>query len=281
MEIIDSHLHLFDLAQGDYHWLKEHNPPFWPDKADIAQSFCEADLRLSDNLTLAGFVHIETGFDNHKPWREVDWLESHCTLPFRSVGGVDLCAASFESDVLALAERNSVAGVRHILDDQAQTILTRPGMSDNFKLLAERGLSFDAQFALADTAAVNALLSLCESADGLRIIINHTGFIPEGGNEFERWQHNLAKITAYPHAAIKLSGWEMVKRQWHADTVTRALNAVQAVVPTERIMLGSNFPLCLWRGSYQAQWATYLALTLPQHQQALLRENTRHWYQFN
>ncbi len=32
LKIIDPHIHLIDLAKGQYHWLKPQNPPHWPDK---------------------------------------------------------------------------------------------------------------------------------------------------------------------------------------------------------------------------------------------------------
>ena len=64
MDILDPHLHLFNLKSGDYHWLSPDNPPFWSDKAVIAKNFNESHLLLSTPFNLKGFVHIEAGFDN-------------------------------------------------------------------------------------------------------------------------------------------------------------------------------------------------------------------------
>ena len=82
IKIIDPHLHLFDLKQGDYHWLKADNPPNWPDKNVINNTFDEQDLSLSPPLSLAGFVHIEAGFDNLQPWRELNYLQKSCPITF-------------------------------------------------------------------------------------------------------------------------------------------------------------------------------------------------------
>ena len=70
---IDPHVHLFALQEGDYHWLKPNNPPFWPDKDVIAKSTYEHHLRRASKGKLTGFVHIEAGFDNERPWREIDF----------------------------------------------------------------------------------------------------------------------------------------------------------------------------------------------------------------
>ena len=67
--VVDPHVHLIALADGEYGWLQPSNPPFWPDKSIIARSFSPADLTLSAPLALHAFVHVEAGFDNahHTP----------------------------------------------------------------------------------------------------------------------------------------------------------------------------------------------------------------------
>ena len=141
-KIIDPHLHLFNLQRGDYAWLKPQNPPFWSDKHLINKNFIEADILLSPPNQLAGFVHIEAGFDNHQPWREIDWLQQHCTLPFKSVAFADITTTTFAEHLEQLKQRNSVVGIRHILDDQAEQILSSTLIHRHFELLAEYELSF-------------------------------------------------------------------------------------------------------------------------------------------
>ncbi len=75
--VVDPHVHLIALADGEYGWLQPSNPPFWPDKSIIARSFSPADLTLSAPLALHAFVHVEAGFDNAHPHREVAYLEQH------------------------------------------------------------------------------------------------------------------------------------------------------------------------------------------------------------
>ncbi|HAD88873.1 MAG TPA: amidohydrolase, partial [Alteromonas macleodii] len=81
---IDPHIHFFALNEGHYGWLKPANAPFWPDKKAIAKHTTEHMLYCASLGQLGGFVHIEAGYDNERPWREIAFLERHCTLPFRS-----------------------------------------------------------------------------------------------------------------------------------------------------------------------------------------------------
>ena len=175
MKIIDPHVHLIDLQKGDYHWLKKQNPPFWSDKQRINVSVSESELFLTDPL--AGFVHIEAGFDNKQPWREIEWLEQTCSLPFKSVACADITHKVFSKHVFTLSQYASVVGIRHILDEQAANILSTPNTLTHIKLLAEHQLSFDAQFNIQDSAAAFKMLG--EAEKSLKIVVYPHGK-PEG-----------------------------------------------------------------------------------------------------
>ena len=284
MKIIDPHLHLINLREGDYHWLKPHQPPLWPDKALIAQSFTESELRLSPPLQLCGFVHIEAGFDNNQPWREIDWLESHCQLPFRSVAFADISASDFLQPLERLLRRPSVCGIRHILDTHAIPLLSNERVQQNLQYLAFRNLSFDTQLNLSDNSAVTLLCTLLDHMPQLKLIINHGGWPPSATDtkQWANWQENLRQLSQYDNVAIKLSGWEMADRQWQVADILPVLHQAMAMMGEHRVMLASNFPLSLWRSSYQQLWLDYKQ-TLPLSEgqlEHLCRLNAARWYNF-
>lgn len=282
-KIIDPHLHLFNLEQGDYAWLKPHNPPFWPDKHLINKSFVETDLLLQSPNQLAGFVHIEAGFDNQQPWREIDWLQRHCTLPFKSVAFADITASTFAAHLHQLQQRKSVVGIRHILDEQATSILGSALTHEYFALLADMDFSFDAQLSLLDEHAIDKLFVLANNHKTLRIIINHGGS-PPTMNDIDaqkKWQFNLQKLATCENIAIKLSGWEMSNRAWQAQHASAVIQDCIATLGDTRVMLASNFPLCLFSMPYADLWNTYAAL--PEISTHILKKitfsNAQSWYQ--
>lgn len=282
MNIIDPHLHLFDLRKGHYHWLKPDQLPNWPDKHLIHRYFSESDLSLSSPLQLAGFVHIEAGFDNIQPWREIDWLESHCKLPFRSVAFADICAKDFYQTLDKLIRRRSLCGVRYILDKQADALLANELVQQNLQLLAYRQLSFDAQFSITDSNAVGHLCDLLGRTPQLKVIINHGGWPPNTKDTqlWNSWLRNLSQLSHYHNVAIKLSGWEMENRQWQVPDIVPVLNATMDIMGEPRVMLASNFPLCTWRSSYQKVWMDYVQTLPPNEEQVkqLCYLNAAHWY---
>ncbi len=285
MKIIDPHVHLIDLQKGDYHWLKKQNPPFWSDKQRINVSVSESDLLLAAPYQLAGFVHIEAGFDNKQPWREIEWLEQTCSLPFKSVACADITHKVFSKHVFTLSQYASVVGIRHILDEQAANILSTPNTLTHIKLLAEHQLSFDAQFNIQDSAAVKALLNLLEDCPQAKIIVNHGGWplLDSKHTQYTLWLENLMMLSQHPNNSIKLSGWEMLQRTWSKDVIHKVLLDCLLAFGRKRVMLASNFPVCLLSCQHSQLWHTYMQLASIVDADCLHKityQNAYDWYQF-
>lgn len=254
MEIIDPHLHLFDLEQGDYRWLEPDSLPDWPDKQKIRKSYSESDLGLSGQLSLNGFVHIEAGFDNTQPWREIEWLEKHCQRPFRSVAFADLTSESFSQQLEKLSDYKSVVGIRYILEDRAKEILSNPVFQQNLKYIEQQKLIFEAQLPLSDLPAIKLLKEQLEKTPELKVVINHAGFPNALTKE---WMDAVTALANYPRCFIKCSGWEMLDRQWAIETVKPYINFVVSQFGLSRVMLASNFPVSELSCSYADLWGRY------------------------
>lgn len=288
MKIIDPHLHLFALELGQYHWLKADNPPFWPDKQRINKGFDEADLMLTAPYSLSGFIHIEAGFDNEQPWRELEALEQSCNKPFRAIATIDLTTSSkqLNTDIEKLAEHPSFVGVRHLLDDQALPLLSNKQVLDNIKILNENSLIFEVQLSLIEHAPVNALCDVIAKNQNMSFIINHAGFPPIDIHtlEWKHWHSNLTKLSVYPHVAIKFSGFEMTERHYKTTWLNQNSSQIFTIFGSKRVMLASNFPLCLFSHSdYQAYWQSIISSGFfqalnAQEKNALCYDNAFNWY---
>jgi len=292
MKIIDPHLHLFDLTQGNYHWLKADAPPFWPNKSIINKSFSEQDLALNSPLTLAGFIHIEAGFDNERPWRELAALEQSCHQPFRAIATIDLTAneAAFKQALTQLIGYDSFVGVRHILDEQVANLLADSQVQRNISVLNEmakhRHLIFETQLTLSVDTPIKALCQLFKNNPNIVFIINHAGFPPNDINSlaWQHWQQSLQALATFEQVAIKCSGWEMRAADYSADWLNTVLTTIYTIFGANKIMLASNFPLCLFsHNNYHDYWHAILASTFfqslnEQQKSAISYDNALHWY---
>jgi len=283
MKIIDPHLHLFDLKQGQYQWLKADKPPFWPDKHLIAKNFAEQDLALSSPLELAGFVHIEAGFDNQQPWREIAWLEHSCQLPFRSIAMLDITLPStlFSQQLAKLMRYQSVVGIRHILDHDALTILSNNNSQDNLAILAANQLSFELQMLLTDTPALERFMAILTLTPKLKVCVNHAGWPSVDKSQAQLWLENLKRLAKFKQVFIKCSGYEMLDRAYSAPWQYQIISQCIEAFAIERVMLASNFPLSLLHSNYQNTWLSNTELSFNAAQlQQLCFSNAQGFYQF-
>lgn len=283
MNVIDPHLHLFDLKLGSYQWLKAENPPFWPDKWIINRSFTEQDLTL-ETQHLSGFVHIEAGFNNEEPWQEISWLETSVSVPFRSVACADITqpASEFNEALARLKPFRSCIGVRHILDDQAVSILGSEHVLNNLTQLSKHRLSFELQLSIFDIDAIEAWSKLSQQLPDLKVIVNHAGFPPADrqSKDWQEWLTSLSVLAQHPRTAIKCSGWEMIDRQINIDWINAVVQACLSAFGNDRVMLASNFPLTLFTQSYEDYWAMFEPLS-PATKKALFYDNAFYWYDFS
>jgi len=282
MNIIDPHIHLFDLNKGQYDWLKPQNPPFWSDKALIYRNVSQGDLSLRANDNLAGFVHIEAGFDNLRAEREIAWLEQSVSMPFKSIANINLLLPGIEfmQQLNRLLEHPSVVGGRHLFDDQAVALLSSELAVENLVQLAGQQLIFETQISGLDDHAIELLIDVAGRLPQLTIILSHACFCPVEGY-VSRWQHNIKRLGGCENIMIKASGWEMVSRDYQLAYVKRVLADLLTAFGVSRIMLGSNFPLCLFSTPYQDLWTFYQQLGIDsQTLNALSYTNAQRVYRF-
>ena len=283
IKIIDPHLHFFNLAEGQYHWLQPENPPFWPDKQVLCRNYGASDVTLSGNLTLAGMVHIEAGYDNHAPWREIDWLEKTVEIPLRTVAGVNILDKDFELTLSELQKRRSVIGVRDILDEETETKLSSPCCQKNLAILAEAKLIFEAQLPIANTRFANLLDTTAKAHKRLSFILNHGGWPPLTEQDHTTWLKGLNTVAKNPNIAVKFSGLEMLERDWQWEKALNLLTTLLNTFSPTRVMLASNFPLCTWRLDYADYWQEWSQKLVAEFgldvAQKLLASNAVNYYQ--
>jgi L-fuconolactonase len=282
MTIIDPHLHLFNLAQGDYHWLKPENPPFWPNKQHIFKHYVEADLQLTSPLLLAGFIHIEAGFNNQDPICELQWLQQHCTLPFKAIGYLDITSKHFYRHFLKMKKLSCFAGIRHILDDNAVAILSAPHSLNNLTLMADHGAIFEAQLDISKPRDIEMLCQVMRQIPTLKVIVNHAGS-PTLPNPEQTWQTGLTQLAMQSNCYIKCSGWEMKDDNWQASQILPYIEDVIESFAIERVMLASNFPVSELAKPYQNVWQEYLTCLTQtytkEQRMALCHDNAKRIYQ--
>ena len=289
MKIIDPHIHLWDISEGNYQWLSSEHAPFWPDKSKLQHNFLLDDLVLPSSFELMGVVHVEAGFNNDSPSDEVVWLKNTTDLkstPMKVIAGGDITLApsDFNDLLQSLAVHSEVVGIRHILDDDANCVLNHPNTKINLASLSSHNMIFETQLLASDIDALQSLAKHARQLPVLTIVIDHMGFafqayLQQNSGILEQF---LRQFSNTENVFFKASGWEMKdshQRQWEIDDVNRFINEILLQIPSDRLMFASNFPLCLLALPYQTNWQRLAELNLtPQQREHLFFETAKRVY---
>lgn len=251
-KIIDPHLHFFALDEGDYHWLVGDAPPPWPNLDKIKRTHTLSDLLADCPFELKGLVHIEAGFDNHDPARELAWLAHNVApFPYKAIAyaKIDDKPQQFKLNIAALTDNHCI-GIRDITEGDDALRLAHPNTLINLQYLASQDLHFEAQGHFGDKHYRNILLNLCHAVPKLTVILTHFALL----EEHNEWEPALKELANVGNVVIKYSGQEMLKS---AISMQSAFEGLLRTFGADRVMLASNYPVCLQKTSYSALWHSY------------------------
>ncbi|WP_440055003.1 amidohydrolase family protein [Pseudoalteromonas sp. T1lg65] len=256
LEIVDPHLHFFDLDKGDYFWLK-HTPPNWPNLNEIRDNHGLEDLQQSSQFRLTSLVHVEAGFDNQNPEREIHWLnETLAQFPFKAVSycTIDAAPEVFQTALEKLRHPRLIA-VRDITEGHDARRLLNAKVLENLLYLSSLGLHFEAQLEFVHVDIITQLATWLAQHPTLNIVFNHAGFISE--LERSKWQYSLQQLKDLDNAFIKLSGLEMLSARL---STSETVDTLLSHFGENRVMLASNYPVCLMQQSHEQCWQDYLCV---------------------
>ncbi len=179
------------------------------------------------------------------------------------VGWTDLTAPAVEDAVAglrALPGGSFLGGIRHpALVEPDPDWLARPAVLRGLRVLAAAGLSFDvAALPHQLPAAVTAARSVPE----LTFVLDHLGGPPADsgqGAQTGPWASAIRSLAALPNVTCKLSG--MHTGAARASDLRPYYETVLAAFGPDRLLLGSDWPVCTLAAPYGQVCALYRELT--------------------
>lgn len=156
--------------------------------------------------------------------------------------------------------RHKLLGFRHQIQDEADpsAFLAQPQFNAGIAWLQERQYVYDI---LVREHQLSAVRSFCAHHDRHWLVLNHLGkpalkeFRSNKG-AFERWRAELGELAAMAHVSCKISGL-LTEADWlrglsprDFDHILRCLDAALEIFGPQRLMFGSDWPMCLLAASY-------------------------------
>jgi L-fuconolactonase len=275
---IDAHHHFWDPARYDYPWMAGEamepvRRPFGP--ADLAVELGPAGV--------TGTVLVQTISDLAETRQFLD-IAVDSDYVRGVVGWVDLAAPSVGDDLDALLDGpggDHLVGIRHqVHDEDDPRWLCRDDVRRGLLAVEARGLTYDILVRARELpAATETVAALPE----LRFVLDHIAKPRIADGRDERWRERLPALAAQPNVSVKLSGMvtEAVWTNWTADDLRPFVHFVVDRFGVERVMFGSDWPVCLLAGSYRSVSAGLtdaLGPLSPDEESRIYRDNATSTY---
>ncbi|MEV6284376.1 amidohydrolase family protein [Kribbella sp. NPDC051770] len=246
MSRVDAHHHVWDLGVREQSWMA--GAAMDP----IRRNFLIDDLApLAAAADVTQTVLVQTvGLAAETP----EFLEVAASndLVAGVVGWVDLTADDVEDALAGLLNRPDgqwLKGIRHQVHDEPDVEwLNRADVRRGLAVVAEAGLVYDL---LTKAPHLPAAVETVRALPELSFVVDHISK-PEIGGDLEPWATGLRDLAAEPNVTCKLSGmvteaswtdWKVADLKPYADVVLDAFGP-------DRVMFGSDWPVCLLAASY-------------------------------
>ncbi|MFF4762218.1 amidohydrolase family protein [Streptomyces sp. NPDC001292] len=270
---VDAHHHVWDLSIRDQDWIT--GPRLRP----IKRNFTLDDLE--PRAGAAGVAHTVVVQTVTVPEEtpELLALAAGHDLIAGVVGWTDLTRPDVADELArlrALPGGRFLKGIRHQVQGEPDPEwLLRADVRRGLAAVADAGLAYDLvvlPHQLAACAEAAAILP------GLTFVLDHLGKPPIASGELEPWASAVAALAGRPNTVCKLSGMvtEADLAAWKTADLRPYAEVVLEAFGPDRLMYGSDWPVCTLAAPYEEVLATARDLTsaLTEHERTAVFEGT-------
>lgn len=250
MKIIDSHHHLWRYRTDEFPWIT-------PDMAPLRRDFLTPDLaQVCEDHGITATVVVQA----RQTLEETAWLLSIAkSSPYISgvVGWVPLHSPDLSvilSELTAPTEqdrsqRSLLVGVRHVIHDEAdERFINREDINKGVAELHRFNLTYDI---LIFPRHLPLTVPFVDRHEHQIFVVDHCAKPRIREGEIAEWERYMRELAARPQVYCKLSGLlTEAGPRWNAEDLTRYMDVVLDAFGPQRVMFGSDWPVCLGSGSY-------------------------------
>lgn len=167
------------------------------------------------------------------------------------VGWVDLQGPDLEERLHYFSQYPKLKGFRHVVQDEPDdSFLLRSSFLKGIAQLEKYGFTYDI---LIYPQQLQATLSFVKQFPKQKFVIDHIAKPLIGAQQFQPWADLIEQIAQFDNVWCKISGMitEADWRRWQPEDLQSYIDHVFQCFGYQRIMFGSDWPVCLLAGSYQ------------------------------
>ena len=240
---IDSHQHFWRYNASEYGWI-DHS------MSCLRRDFLPENLKVE--LDAAGFDGA-IAVQARQTLEETRWLlELAATAPhvLGIVGWVDLRSPDVRSQLSEFAGNPKFLGVRHIVQSEPDDhFLLQPEFLRGVGVLEEFDLTYDI---LIYPRHLPTAAEFVKRFPRQHFVLDHLAKPSIKSGSLNPWQSGIRELAKHQNVFCKLSGLvtEADWKSWKPSHIEPYLDIALESFGPERLMIGSDWPVCTLAGSY-------------------------------
>ena len=221
--------------------------PDWPIRRDFLPVDLEPELRARN---LDGCVAVQA----RQSLAESRWLlelAEDAAIIRGVVGWVDLCSPNITKELEEFAAHPKFVGVRHVVQDEPDDgFMLREDFQRGIAALCDFDLTYDL---LIFPRQLTVAITLAQKFPERPFVLDHLAKPPIKNGPLSPWREQIQALAKLPNVACKVSGMvtEANWQSWRADDFEPYLDVVFEAFGADRLMFGSDWPVCLLAGRYE------------------------------
>ena len=239
---IDSHQHFWKYSETEYPWIGKGTP--------LQRDWLPADLeREAAKVHIDGSVAVQA----RQTVEESRWLLKLADeSPFIEgvVGWVDLQAERVEDDLAALSKHKKFVGVRHVVQSEPAEFMLKPEFLRGLAKLKQYNLAYDL---LLFPKHLPSAVKVVQQFPEQRFVLDHIAKPLIRTGQIQPWRDDIKELAMHKNVFCKISGMvtEAKLQGWKKEDFRPYLDIVHQSFGEDRLMFGSDWPVCLLAASYE------------------------------
>lgn len=241
---IDSHQHFWNYSRAEYEWIDGK-------MAVLKRNFLPSHLApLVESIGFNGTVAVQARQSVEETKWLLDLAEKNDFIK-GVVGWVPLCSSSVNEDLKRFSNSDKLVGVRHVVQDEPDDrFMLRTDFLNGLKCLGQYDLAYDILIFPKQLETAAEMVSMFPNQ---RFILDHIAKPPIKTGKMDEWKDGMERLAQFSNVYCKLSGMvtEADWYDWKPSHLIPYLDVVFKAFGTDRLMVGSDWPVCTVVTEYQ------------------------------
>jgi L-fuconolactonase len=241
---IDSHQHFWIYNPSEYGWISN-------DMEILQRNYLPDQLQTElFSIGFDGSIVVQA----RQSQEETKWilnLAEQNSFIKGVVGWVDLCSPGIEEELIQFSGHPKLVGLRHVIHDEPDdNFILRKDFLNGIAYLKKFGLTYD--ILIFPRHLPNAIQFVSQFPEQL-FVLDHLAKPLIKDKKVSPWRKDIEKLARFKNVYCKLSGMvtEADVKNWTQEDLIPYLDIVFAAFGTDRLMIGSDWPVCRVAGLYK------------------------------